>query len=67
MFLEQVAIPLFRQVANVLKVQGIFDVFTPRQRMTLSETNADDLSRSLDTTGEDPIVSGRSRRGRGGS
>jgi hypothetical protein len=67
-FLEQVAIPLFRQVANVLKVQGYpFDVFTPGGSVRLmSEKNADDfIELTLDTTGEDPIVMGHSRRGRG--
>jgi hypothetical protein len=67
-FLEQVAIPLFRQVANVLKVQGYpFDVFTPGGSVRLmSERNADDfIELTLDTTGEDPLVMGHSRRGRG--
>ena len=67
-FLEQVAIPLFKQVANVLKVQGYpFDVFTPGGSVRLmSEKNADDFVEiTLDTTGEDPIVMGHSRRGRG--
>jgi len=67
-FLEQVAIPLFRQVANVLKVQGYpFDVFTPGGSVRLmSEKNADDfIEMALDTTGEDPIVMGHSRRARG--
>jgi len=67
-FLEQVAIPLFRQVANVLRVQGYpFDVFTPGGSVRLmSEKNADDfIELTLDTTGEDPVVMGHSRRGRG--
>ena len=66
--LEQVAIPLFRQVANVLKVQGYpFDVFTPGGSVRLmSEKNADDfIELTLDTTGDEPLVMGRSRRGRG--
>jgi len=67
-FLDQVAIPLSRQVANVLKVQGYpFDVFTPGGSVRLmSERNADDfIELTLDTTGEDPIVMGHSCRGRG--
>ena len=67
-FLEQVAIPLFRQVANVLRVQGYpFDVFTPGGSVRLmSEKNADDfIELTLDTTGEGPVVMGHSRRGRG--
>ena len=65
-FLEQVAIPLFRQVANVLKVQGYpFDVFTPGGSVRLmSEKNADDfIEMALDTTGEEPLVMGHSCRG----
>jgi hypothetical protein len=67
-FLEQIAIPLFRQVANVLKVQGYsFDVFTPGGSVRLmSEKNADDfIELTLDTTGEEPLVMGHCRRGRG--
>jgi hypothetical protein len=67
-FLEQIAVPLFRQVANVLKVQGYpFAVFTPGGSVRLmSEKNSDDfIELSLDTTGEEPIVMGHSRRGRG--
>ena len=67
-FLEQIAIPLFRQVANVLKVQGYsFDVFTPGGSVRLmSEKNADDfIELTLDTTGEEPLVVGHCRRGRG--
>jgi len=67
-FLEQIAIPLFRQVANVLKVQGYpFDVFTPGGSVRLmSEKNADDfIELTLDATGEEPLVMGHSRRGRG--
>ena len=66
--LEQVAIPLFRQVANVLRVQGYpFDVFTPGGSVRLmSEKNADDfIELTLDTTGDAPLVMGHSRRGRG--
>jgi hypothetical protein len=67
-FLEQIAIPLFRQVANVLKVQGYpFDVFTPGGSVRLmSEKNADDfIELMLDTAGGEPLVMGHSRRGRG--
>ena len=68
MFLDQIAVPLFRQVANVLKVQGYqFEVFTPGGSVRLmSEKSADDfIEITLDTTGEHPCVIGRSRRGRG--
>ena len=67
-FLEQIAVPLFRQVANVLNVQGYpFAVFTPGGGVRLmSERNSDDfIELSLDTAGAEPIVMGHSRRGRG--
>jgi hypothetical protein len=67
-FLDQIAVPLFRQVANALKVQGYqFEVFTPGGSVRLmSERSADDfIEITLDTTGEQPLVMGRSRRGRG--
>jgi hypothetical protein len=67
-FLDQIAVPLFRQVANVLKVQGyLFAVFTPGGSVRLmSEKNSDDfIELSLETAGEEPIVMGHSRRGRG--
>jgi hypothetical protein len=67
-FLDQIAVPLFRQVANALKVQGYqFEVFTPGGSVRLmSERSADDfIEITLDTTGEQPSVMGRSRRGRG--
>ena len=71
-FLEQVAVPLFRQVANVLKAEGYpFDVFTPGGSVRLmSETNADDfIELTLDTTGEEPMRHGPQppRRAAGGS
>jgi hypothetical protein len=67
-FLEQIAVPLFRQVGNVLKVEGYpFSVFTPGASVRLmSERNADDyIEIALDTSGAEPAVMGHSRRGRG--
>ena len=67
-FLESLAVPLVRQVANVLKVQGYpFGVFTPSGSVRLaSERSADDyIEISLDTSGEHPMVLGHSRRTRG--
>lgn len=67
-FLDQIAVPLFRQVANVLKVESYhFNVFTPSGSVRLmSEKNADDyIDVALDTTGDEPLVMGRTRRGRG--
>src|SRR5438132_183412 len=64
-FLESVALPLFRQVANVLRSQGYpFTVFTPSGSVRLmSDRSADDfIELSLDTTGDRPAVIGRSRR-----
>ena len=70
MVLESLAVPLVRQVANVLKVQGyLFDVFTPSGSVRLaSAKSADDyIEISLDTSGDQPVVLGHSRctRGRG--
>jgi len=69
MVLESLAVPLVRQVANVLKVQGyLFDVFTPSGSVRLaSAKSADDyIEISLDTSGDQPVVLGHSRRTRGG-
>ncbi len=60
-FLERVATPLFRQVANVLKVQGYaFTVSTPGASVRLtSERNARELIELiLDTSGDTPLVVG---------
>jgi hypothetical protein len=67
-FLESLAVPLVRQVANVLKVQGYpFGVFTPSGSVRLaSEKSADDyIEISLDTSGDHSMVLGHSRRARG--
>jgi hypothetical protein len=67
-FLERVAVPLFRQVANVLKALGYpFQVFTPGGSVRLmSDRNAEDfIELYLDTSGARPVVMGRSSRARG--
>lgn len=67
-FLEQIAVPLFRQIANVLRVSGYpFGVFTPAGSVRLmSDRNADDyIELSLDTSGDRPIVMGHTSRARG--
>lgn len=67
-FLDVVAIPLFRQVANVLKASGYnFSVFTPSGTVRLmSDRIAEDfIELSLDTSGEEPMVIGHSSRARG--
>jgi hypothetical protein len=67
-FLERIAVPLFRQVANVLKAEGYaFRVFTPSGSVRLmSEAHSEDyVEMSLDATGEVPIVMGSTSLGRG--
>jgi hypothetical protein len=67
-FLETVAVPLFRQVANVLKASGYhFSVFTPSGTVRLmSDRNPEDyIELSLDTSGDEPMVLGKSSRIRG--
>jgi hypothetical protein len=67
-FLDQVAVPIFRQVAGGLKASGYpFGVITPGGSVRLtSEKTADDyIELSLDTTGDEPLVMGHSRRSRG--
>ena len=67
-FLDTIAVPLVRQIANVLKAQGFaFGVFTPGGSVRLaSETSSEDyIELTLDTSGNEPVVLGRSRRTRG--
>ena len=67
-FLETVAVPLFRQIANVLRANGYpFSVSTPSGGVRLSsDRNAEDfIELSLDTSGDEPMVLGRSSRARG--
>src|SRR5687767_12293076 len=68
-FLDRIAVPLFRQVAAVLKAEGrVFQVFTPGGSVRLmSERGSEDyIELSLDSSGATPMVLGRSRRNRGG-
>ena len=67
-FLHQVAVPLFRQVANALKADGYaFTVFTPSDSVRLmSDRSADDyIELTLDTTENPPGVVGQISRTRG--
>jgi hypothetical protein len=67
-FLETIAVPLVRQVANALKAHGFsFGVFTPSGSVRLaSEKSADDyIELTLDTSGEQPVIMGHSCRARG--
>jgi hypothetical protein len=67
-FLERIAVPVFRQVAGVLKPEGFaFRVFTPGGSVRLmSESRSDDyIELSLDNTGAQPMVMGSTRIARG--
>jgi hypothetical protein len=67
-FLDNVAVPLFRQISNVMRAEGhSFSVFTPGGGVRLaSDRSADDyIGLTLDTTGAEPHVIGHSRRSRG--
>jgi hypothetical protein len=67
-FLEHVAVPLLRQVANVLRTEGYpFTVFTPGGSVRLMSDRAaqDYLELTLDTAGDRPLVMGHVSRARG--
>jgi hypothetical protein len=67
-FLDTIAVPLIRQLAQVLRAEGhLFTVFTPSGSVRMmSDRNADDfVELFLDTTSGDPSVVGRTRRSRG--
>ena len=67
-FLQKIAVPHFRQVANALKADGyMFTVFTPSGSVRLmSDRAADDyIEISLDTADDPPRVMGRTSRTRG--
>jgi len=64
-FLEQLAVPLFRQAAGILRAEGyLFNLFTPGGSVRLmSERSADDfIELVLDTSGDKPSITGRSSR-----
>lgn len=67
-FLENVATPLFRQVAASLKAEGhSFTVFTPAGglRLALDRGREDFVELALDIEGDQPQVIGRISRTRG--
>jgi hypothetical protein len=67
-FLDRVAIPIFRQVANVLRAEGyVFNVFTPGGSVRLMSDRAteDYIELTLDTTEDAPRVMGHVSRSRG--
>jgi len=68
-FIETIAVPTFRQVANVLKAEGYpFGIFTPSGSVKLvSDRNAQDSIEMLfDSSGDRPLVIGHTTRARGG-
>jgi hypothetical protein len=67
-FLERVAVPVFRQFANVLRAESYpFTVFTPGGSVRLMSDRAaeDYLELTLDTAGGEPRVVGHTSRARG--
>jgi hypothetical protein len=67
-FLDRIAVPIFKQVANVLKAENLaFTVFTPGGSVRLMSDRAteDFVELALDTSGEVPVVTGHSSRSRG--
>lgn len=67
-FLEQTAIPIFKQVSNVLRAEGFtFTVFTPGGSVRLMSDRAteDYIELAFDATGDEPVVTGHSSRSRG--
>jgi hypothetical protein len=67
-FLSTMAVPLFRQVATILRSDGyLFNVFTPSGSVRLMSDRAaeDFIELSLDTTGDRPQVMGHASRSRG--
>src|SRR5204863_6808491 len=63
-----VAVPLFREIANVLRAEKyLFTVFTPggSVRLMSNRSNEDYIELSLDTTGARPQVVVQSSQGRG--
>jgi hypothetical protein len=67
-FMQKIAVPLFKQIAGVLKADGYaFTVFTPSGSVRLmSDRNADDfIELTLDTSDESPRVMGQISRTRG--
>jgi hypothetical protein len=67
-FLERVAVPMFRQVSNVLRAENrAFTVFTPAGSVRLmSDRSGDDyIELALDSTGAEPLVTGHTSRARG--
>jgi len=68
-FLQRIAVPLFKQVADVLRADNYaFDVFTPAGSVRLASGRGSDdfIEIALDTKGAAPKLLGRVSRSRGG-
>ncbi len=68
LFLQKIAVPLFRQVANALKADGYaYTVFTPSGSVRLMSDRAasDYIELTLDTSDGLPRVTGQVSRARG--
>ena len=66
--LDRTAVPIFRQVANVLRAEGhVFALSTPAGAVRLSWDRApeDGIELTLDASAESPVVMGRTSRRRG--
>jgi hypothetical protein len=67
-FLDRIAVPLVRQIANALRAAGYpFTIMTPAGavRMTSEKSGQDFVELSLDDGGDEPRVVGRTSRIRG--
>jgi hypothetical protein len=67
-FLDRIAVPLCKQLASALKAEGYsFVTFSPSAAVRLaSERSPEDyVELTLDTQGDEPLVIGHTRRGRG--
>ena len=67
-FLDTIAVPLLRQIANVLRAEGyLFQLFTPggSVRLMSERSQQDFIELTLDSTGDTPVVMGRVSRARG--
>jgi len=68
-FMKRVAVPLFKQVADVLRAEGYpLELFTPGSSVRLTSTRGSDeyIEIALDTKGAAPKLIGRASRIRGG-
>jgi len=67
-FLDRTAIPIFKQIANVLRTENYaFTVFTPggSVRLTSDRVAEDYIELLLDSSGSEPVVSGHASHARG--